>query len=225
MLKSRTAQLIFQSFFCAFGIIGTVASLGIFDDISNPRWDFYVHFTNLSNYLCIGIVFAELIQTTKKNKDSYVTTAPFLKFIGVLAILLTFFVFNLLLAGQPDRDPQANWRISSISFHLILPIMYVFDWILFYEHKKVRWFYPLASVVFPALYVVFIYVRAAILNFNTEIPYLYPYFFLNLETQGVAGITKWVVILFIGFITLGYIFYLIDKLIGSKNKPNSLSLS
>lgn len=216
MFKNRTAQLIFQSFFCAIGLIGIVASLGVFDDVLNPRWDFYVHFTNISNYLCIGLVLAELVQTAKKKVDSYVTVAPFLKFIGVLAILLTFLVFNFLLAGQPDRDPQANWRIASISFHVILPIMYVLDWLFFYEHKKVKWFYPLASVAFPLLYVVFVYTRAAIVNFNPEVPYLYPYFFLNLETQGVAGVAKWVVILFVGFIALGYIFYGIDKLIKSK---------
>ena len=216
MIKNRTTQLIYQSFYCAIGLIGIIASLGIFDDVLNPRWDFYVHFTNLSNYLCIGIVFAELAETAKKKADSYVNTAPFLKFIGVLAILLTFLVFNFLLAGQPDRDPQANWRIASISFHVILPVMYVLDWLLFYEHKKVRWFYPLTSVVFPLLYVTFVYVRAAIVNFNPEVPYLYPYFFLNLETQGVAGVAKWVVMLFLGFIALGYIFYGIDKVIKSK---------
>ena len=216
MIKNRTAQLIFQSFFCAIGIIGIVASFGIFDDILNLRSDFYVHFTNLSNYLCIGVVLAELIQTAKKKVDSYVTTTPFLKFIGVLAILLTFLVFNFLLAGQPDRDPQANWRVASITFHVILPIMYVLDWLLFYEHKKVRWFYPLASVVFPLLYVAFVFVRAAIVNFNPEVPYLYPYFFLNLDNLGVAGVAKWVAILFAGFIARGYIFYGIVKLIKSK---------
>ena len=216
MIKNRTAQLIAQSFYCALGLVGIFASFGIFDDVLNLRWDFYVHFTNLSNYLCIGIVFAELVQTAKKKADSYVSTAPFLKFIGVLAILLTFLVFNFLLAGQPDRDPQANWRVASICFHVILPVMYVFDWLLFYEHKKVRWFYPLASVIFPVVYVAFVYVRAAILNFNPDAPYIYPYFFLNLETQGVAGVAKWVVILFAGFIALGFIFYGIDKLIKSK---------
>ena len=217
MIKNRTAQLIFQSFFCAIGLIGIVASLGIFDDVQNLRWDFYVHFTNLSNYLCIGIVFAELVQTAKKRTDDYVCAVPFLKFIGVLAILLTFLVFNFLLAGQPDRDPQANWRISSISFHVILPVMYVIDWILFYQHKKVRWYYPLASVIFPMVYIAFIYTRAAIVNFNPEVPYLYPYFFLNLDNLGVAGVVKWVAILFVGFIALGYIFYGIDKAIKSKN--------
>lgn len=216
MIKNRTTQLIFQSFFCAFGLIGIIASFGIFEDVQNLRWDFYIHFTNISNYLCIGIVFAELIQTAKKKADSYVSTVPVLKFVGSLAILLTFFVFNFLLAGQPDRAPQDNWRVRSICFHVILPIMYVLDWILFYEHKKVKWFYPLVSVIFPVLYVAFVFIRAAIVNFNPEVPYLYPYFFLNLDNLGVAGVAKWVVILFAGFIVLGYIFYGIDKIIKSK---------
>ena len=216
MFKNRTAQLIYQSFFCAIGLIGIFASFGIFDDVTNLRTDFYVHFTNISNYLCIGIVFAELVQTAKKKTDSYVNVAPFLKFIGVLAILLTFLVFNFLLAGQPGRDPQANWRVASITFHVSLPIMYVFDWLLFYEHKKVKWYQPIASVIFPVIYVIFVYTRAAIVNFNPEVPYLYPYFFLNLDNLGVAGVAKWVAILFVGFIALGYIFYGIDKAIKSK---------
>ena len=218
MIKNRTTQLIFQSFFCAIGIIGIVASLGIFDDVRNLRWDFYVHFTNLINYLCIGIVLAELIETAKKGEDSYVGAAPFLKFIGVLGILLTFLVFNFLLAGQPDRDPQDNWRVRSICFHVILPIMYVLDWLLFYEHRKVKWYYPLASVIFPLIYIVFIYIRAAMLKFNPEVPYLYPYFFLNLDNLGIAGVAKWVAILFVGFIALGYIFYGIDKMIKNHKK-------
>ena len=218
MFKNRTAQLIFQSFYCAIGLIGIVASIGVFDDVLNLRMDFYVHFTNLSNYLCIGIMFAELIQTAKKENDSYVTTTPFLKFIGVLAILLTFLVFNFLLAGRADREFQANWRVSSISFHVILPVMYVLDWVLFYEHKKVKWYYPITSVIFPMLYVVFVYIRAAFLGFNPQVPYIYPYFFLNLETQGVSGVAKWIAILVAGFILLGYIFCLIDKLIKIKNK-------
>ena len=125
-------------------------------------------------------------------------------------------MFNFLLAGQPDRDPQANWRVASISFHVVLPIMYVLDWLLFYEHKKVKWFYPLSSVIFPVLYVAFVFIRAAIVNFNHEVTYLYPYFFLNLDNLGVAGVAKWISILFVGFIALGYIFYGIDKCIKAK---------
>ena len=123
MTKNRTAQLMFQTVYCTLGVVGWVACLGIFDNINLIRWDFYVHFTNLSNFLCIGIMFACLIQTAKKKEDSYVSAAPLLKFIGMLGILLTFLVFNLMLAGAEGRDPQANWRVISLSYHVVLPVL------------------------------------------------------------------------------------------------------
>lgn len=83
-------------------------------------------------------MLAALIQTAKKSEDSYVSTAPLLKFIGMLGILLTFLVFNLLLAGAAGRDPQANWRVGSLCFHVVLPILYIADWFLFYERGKIK---------------------------------------------------------------------------------------
>ena len=224
MKTNRTAQLIFQSFYCALGLIGIVASFGIFDDYTMLRWDFYVHFTNISNYFCVGIMLAQLIQTAKKTENSYVTTAPLLKFIGVLAILLTFVVFNTLLAGAADRDPQLNWRVGSILAHVVLPIMFIADWFIFRERGKVKWYYPIIGAGFPIAYMVFIMIQAALLKFDTSIlipgsntPLIYPYFFVNLETQGVAGVAKWAVIMFVAFMSVGYIFYGIDRLLKRKS--------
>ena len=219
MIKNRTAQLIFQTIYCTLGLVGIVASLGIFDDINMIRWDFYVHFTNLSNFLCIGIMFACLIQTAKKKEDSYVSTAPLLKFIGMLGILLTFLVCNLMLAGAEGRDPQANWRVSSLSYHVVLPVLYIADWFLFYERGKCKWYYPIASIAFPLIYATFLLIQAAILKFDTSIlipttttPLIYPYFFVNLETQGVSGVLMWIGILSAGFIAIGYLFFGLDRL-------------
>ncbi|MBR4869825.1 MAG: Pr6Pr family membrane protein [Oscillospiraceae bacterium] len=227
MKTNRTAQLIYQSFYCALGLVGIFASFGIFDDITMIRWDFYVHFTNLSNYFCIGIMLAQLIQTAKKKEDSYITVAPLLKFIGVLAILLTFVVFNALLAGAEGRDPQLNWRVGSLLAHVLLPIMYVGDWFLFREHGKTKWYYPIASVGFPLAYMMFIFIQAAILKFDTSIlipgtttPLIYPYFFVNLETQGVGGVAKWAVLMFLAFMAVGFLFFGIDKLLKRKNTCN-----
>ena len=181
MIKNRTAQLIFYTIYCTLGFVGLVASLGIFDNISIIRWDFYVHFTNISNFLCIGVMLAGLIQTARKKEDSYVTAAPLLKFIGMLGILLTFLVFNIMLAGAEGRDPQANWRVGSLIFHVVLPVMYIADWFLFYERKKCKWYYPIASIAFPLTYVTFLLIQAVILKFDTSIlipttttPLIYP---------------------------------------------------
>ena len=224
MIKNRTAQLIFQTIYCTLGLVGLVACLGIFDNFRVIRWDFYVHFTNISNFLCIGVMFAGLIQTIKKKKDSYVSAAPLLKFIGMLGILLTFLVFNIMLAGAADRDPQANWRIGSLLFHVVLPIMYIADWFLFYERKKAKWFYPLASVAFPLAYAFFLLIQAIILKFDSSIlipttttPLIYPYFFVNLDKLGVPGVLMWIGILSAAFIAVGFAFFGLDKL-GKKAK-------
>ena len=224
MFKNRTAQLIFQTIYCTLGLVCVIASLGIFDDISNIRWDFYVHFTNISNYFCLGIMIAGLIQTVKKKEDSFVNVAPIFKFIGMLGILLTFLVFNIMLAGAEGRDPQANWRIGSLLAHVILPIMYIADWFLFYERKQSKWYFPIASMGFPIAYAIFLLIQACILGFNSSIlipttttPLIYPYFFVNLETQGVSGVLIWIAILAVAFVAVGYIFYGLDRL-GKRNK-------
>ena len=223
MIKNRTAQLIFQTIYCTLGFVGVVASFGIFDNIKNIRWDFYVHFTNVSNFFCLGIMGAGLVQTVKKKEDGYVSSVPMLKFIGMLGILLTFLVFNIMLAGAEGRDPQANWRIGSLLFHVLLPIMYIADWFLFYERKQSKWYYPIVSIGFPLAYVIFLLIQAIILGFNssiliptTETPLIYPYFFVNIETLG-WGVLMWIAILFVAFVAVGYLFFALDRL-GRKRK-------
>lgn len=219
MTKSRTAQLIFQTVYCAFGVLGSVACLGLFDDYKNMSWTFYVYFTNLSNFLCLGIMFAELVQTARKKENSFVTTLPALKFVAMLGILLTFFVFNIMLAG--GRDIQMNLQVKSILFHVVLPIMYVADWVMFYEHRKTKWYYPLLSISFPIVYLLFVYARAAVLGFDSENYFLYPYFFLDLDKQGIGGVAMWFGILFVAFVVVGYILFVIDWLIGKRKVPKS----
>ena len=218
MIKNRTTQLIYQTVYCTLGIVGSFACLGIFDDIKTFRWDFYVYFTNLSNFLCLGVMVIALIQTIKRKGDGFVKTTPLIKFIGMLGILLTFLVFNIVLAGAEGRDPQLNWRIGSICFHVVLPIMFIADWFLFYERRKCTWRYPIASIGFPLAYVVLLLIHAIILGFDTSIltptggTLIYPYFFVNLETQGVPGVLMWVAILSVAFVAMGFAFYGLDRI-------------
>ena len=226
VIKNRTAQLIYQTIYCTLAFVGCIASLGIFDNINLIRWDFYVYFTNISNFLCFGVMLACLIQTAKKKEDSFVSAAPMLKFIGMLGILLTFLVFNIMLAGAPGREPQLNWRIGSLTFHVILPIMYIADWFLFYERKQCKWYYPIVSVSFPLAYAIFLVVHAAILKFDTSIltpvdsVLIYPYFFVDFEKQGADGVAMWMAILAVVFAAVGFMFFGLDRLENRKNKKN-----
>ena len=51
---------------------------------------------------------------------------------------------------------------------------------------------------------------------TTTTPLIYPYFFVNLDKQGVPGVLMWVGILSVAFVIVGFAFFGIDKLIKTK---------
>jgi hypothetical protein len=94
---------------------------------------------------------------------------------------------------------------------------------LFYERKQAKWYYPLASIGFPLAYVIFLLIQAIILKFDTTIlipttqtPLIYPYFFVNLDTQGIPGVLMWIGILSAAFVAVGFLFFGLDRL-GKRN--------
>ena len=214
MIKKRDVQIVFQSMYCAIGIIGIIASTGFFEYNFSPN--FPIYFTNLSNYFCIGVMFAALIQTLKKKEDSYVTINPIVKFTGVMSILLTGIVYNVMLA--PTYEPIESFQPNSVILHVILPIMFVVDWFLFYERKNLKWFYPLLTTISPLGYIAFIYIRAAILGYDTQNHLIYPYFFLDIETEGIAGAVKWILLLTVAFVAMAYILFGVDRIMAKKEK-------
>jgi hypothetical protein len=68
-------------------------------------------------------------------------------------------------------------------------------------------------------YVIFLLIQAIILKFDSSIlipttttPLIYPYFFVNIDTQGVPGVLMWVGILSAAFIAVGFAFFALDRL-------------
>lgn len=217
MIKNKTVQLMYLTAACTLGVMGVAASFGLFE--YRFKWDFYTYFTNLSNYLCLFVLIMELLHVLRRGEDGFIRFNPVLKFVGMVSISLTFVVYNLILASAPTKAPSDNFEAYSILFHVILPIMYVADWFLFYERKKVSWKYPIYSISFPGLYIVFVLTHAAILGFDSTIlnssgksPLIYPYFFLNLENLGVPGLIMWLGILVAALLAFGFIFFGLDKL-------------
>ena len=221
--QSRTAQLIFQSFYCALALVACAGSVGLYQ--MKFTGDFYIYFTNISNYLCAFVMLAELVQTARKTGDSHVTVFPRLHFVSMLGMVLTFIVFNALLANDPNRDPALNYAVECILCHIVLPVMYVADWVIFYPHGNVTWKLPLLSALFPLSYLGYVFAHAALWGFDNSVmnyagtdPIIYPYFFLNPDRVGAGGIALWSAALLAAFVAGGYLFMLIDRLLAPKSK-------
>ncbi len=224
MIKNKITQLIFQTIYCVLAIIGLLNSVGYFAAKFNSN--FYVYYTNLSNYICMVVMFISLIKTIKqanKKEDSYCNTAPTFNFMCVIMIMVTFFVYNILLAKE-NTVIQYFTSQSNMIMHVILPIMFILNWILFYEHDSLKWYHPLLSVIIPIVYVAFIFIRATILQGSKQ-AFLYPYFFLNVDNLGWRGVFSWIAILFFVFVALGYILLGLDRIHSIRkylNKKNNL---
>lgn len=215
MIKNRVAQVVFQTVYFVLAVIGFLNSFGYFAADFNAN--FYVYYTNLSNYICMGFMFVCLVKTIKqanKKEDGFVGVSPKFNFMCVIMIMVTFLVYNILLSGEQTVVSYFT-SLSNILMHVILPIMFVVHWVLFYEHNSVKWFYPLLSVIMPLIYVIFILIRAAIFP-NVDL--LYPYFFLDVGELGWGGFFGWILVLLVIFVAIGYLLYCLDNLKRFKEK-------
>ena len=200
--------MIFQVVYCVLGVFGVLGSLGYFKQSFSEN--FYLYYTNLSNYICLGFMVAALIVTARqayRHETGAVQVAPTFNFLCVIMILVTCLVYNFLLAKEYT---VAEYFLTphNLLLHLILPIMFIVHWAVFCEHGRLRWFHPLLCTVMPLIYVVVILVRSVIMHGKSS--FLYPYFFLDVDELGWGGVIGWVAVLLVAFVAIGYVFYAFD---------------
>ena len=65
MQNNRIAQIVYRTIYITLGFIGIIGSFGYFN--RNFNQNFYLMYTNLSNYFCIGITLYLLIGNIKNR--------------------------------------------------------------------------------------------------------------------------------------------------------------
>ncbi|MGM9972157.1 MAG: Pr6Pr family membrane protein [Anaeroplasmataceae bacterium] len=223
MINNRIVQLIYRTIFLTISLFGIIESFGLFAG-QTPGLGCLVYYTSLSNFLCFGVMMAVWISTLKYiNKNElrgYNTCVTHLKFSSTIIILVTFLVYNFILA---DSMFEEGWNsLGNLTKHIICPLLFIFDYLLFDKHHSVKWYDPLLCTVLPLIYVIFILIRGAILPSDYS-GTIYPYFFLDVNELGLGGVCIWVLILVIVFVVIAYLLFLYDK-IEYKDKKISFSL-
>lgn len=218
MIKNRMTQLIYRTIFLTISVFGIIESFGLFAG-QTPGLECLIYYTSLSNFLAFGVMIVVWLNTYKHLKkgenvgsnDQIIS----LKFYTTIIILVTFIVYNFILA---DNMFEEGWNnLGNITKHIVCPLMVVIDFFIFDEHHTLRWYDPLLSTVLPLIYVAFILIRGAILPANYQ-GTIYPYFFLNVEELGFGGVLTWVSILVVVFVVIGYLFYLWNKVYYEEHK-------
>lgn len=214
-IKNKYFSLIFKILIVVIGIYGICSSLkdsplvGTFEHLS--------YYTNLSNILCI-VFFTyyslRMICNIKCEEFHYNNN---LKGAITITILITFIVYNLILRPfMHNVDGVMNLNsIGNLVVHIILPLMVLFDYLLFDEKGKYNKAY--IWVFIPISYFIFICIRAHFGHTFTYAQSRYPYFFLDIDAYGIFQVIINVIISIILILLLIYLYVFIDKKLG-KNK-------
>lgn len=209
MIQNQKACIIFRLACCTLGVLGFLAQTGLLYGTLNRNY--LVYYTNLSNLICTAFFFCELwhICPGRKGCGSF---APAAKFVFVIMISITFILYNGLLAHYPSVLAYFSSLKNALN-HCILPLLFVLDWLVFYERGRTKLHWPLLAIFPPLSYVVGILIRAAVLDaLGRSAAVVYPYYFLDLQTLGWGGFLRWMGILLAGFLALGYFLCLLDQL-------------
>lgn len=198
-------------------IIGIFAVLhGFFYD--NFKFDIETayYFTYQSNILVIAYFILDIINLIKKKETFY----PRFKGAVTMSITVTFLVYHFLLSPAADKY-EGSAYLRNLTVHYILPIMTIFDYIIFDNKGIYKITDPLLWLIIPFVYFTFILIRA-----RAGSPFLdgsyYPYFFIDIDKYGIRTVLRNVFFITLFFTFLGYIEDFIDrffnKVISKNNK-------
>lgn len=202
-----------------FGIVFTALSSAFMGGAS-----VFFFFTVQSNIFIIAMALIFLVSEVLvllKKKSFINQTLLHIKYTATVAITITFLVFFTMLAPLMGIDYLLSF--NNFSLHAIVPILAIVDFFLFDKDIKLTYKSSLLATISPICYVIFVYTGATLKLEYSENLY-YPYFFLNIDTngflfeKGTMGIIPWIIILLGFIIGLGCLYCLLMKLRQKGNK-------
>ncbi|OEJ15352.1 hypothetical protein BFL38_13745 [Brachyspira hampsonii] len=188
-------------------IIGIFAVLhGFFYDNFKLDIETAYYFTYQSNILVIIYFILDILNIIKKKETFY----PRFKGAVTMSITVTFLVYHFLLSPTADKYIGFAY-IRNVIVHYIVPVMTIFDYIIFDKKGIYKVIDPILWLIIPILYFVFILIRARVGSPFSDGSY-YPYFFVDIDKYGLKTVLRNVFFITLFFAFLGYIEYFIDRL-------------
>ena len=175
-------------------------------------------FTVQSNIFIIAMALIFLVNEVellicKKNLINQVFLH--IKYVATIAITITFIVFFTMLAPLMGMDYLLSFK--NFSLHAIVPMLAIVDFFLFDTDIKITYKSSLLATISPISYVFFVYI-GRIFNLKYTENLYYPYFFLNIDSngflfeKGTMGVIPWIIILLGAIIGLGCLYCLFMRL-------------
>jgi len=168
-----------------------------------------IYFTMQSNLLCfilfLGIVILMITKKLKKNDLYYM-----LKGTATMAITVTMIVYQLLLSGNGGMGAYIGHELECNFVHLYVPLLVIFDYIIFGEKGHLKKSYPFiwssALIAYLLFDIIYVSLGGRFVGGTT-----YPYFFMDIEGNGVIFTMLSCLVIYIFFIGYGSIVQWLDN--------------
>lgn len=211
--EQQKISVIYKLLICIIGLISIIFTSGVLDGEFNAK--VFTMFTTISNILCV-IYFAVNILNMLLNPNEKTDAYPVFKHMITLSITLTCIIAAGIL--NLGFDFSSYTGISLFGLHYIVPIMVVLDWLIFEKKGNMKKYEPFVWLIVPAVYFILAELSARFGNgFGVTVGEKYPYFFLDVEKYGTATVLLNSLLIGIGCLIVGYLYYFIDKKL-KKNK-------
>ena len=218
-IKNDPVKRLYRVLFLLLCTTGIVLQYAIVARIGSPKM-LSCYYTIQSNVLCL-VYFAGLLVCQPKREN------PMVKGLVMLGIVITGLVYHFMLNGAMEAGVGA---VAEVTFtevlantlvHYVVPLMTVGDYLLFAPKGGYRWMDPLKWLSLPALYVVFVMIRAQVdsglfAGFSGKSRYPYP--FVDVDLYGVGMVCLMVGAILLAFWVLGMAIVGLDHLMGRAAK-------
>lgn len=135
--------------------------------------------------------------------------------VTLFAVVTALVAFFMLPPDDPATVAKIFGVMTNTILHRVLPIAAVLDFLLFDQHRRFAWHYPLSWLLYLPLYLAFVLIRARI--WPTSGPSAagnpYPYGFLDLAKLGLPQFGINVVAILLVFLVVGLILFLLDRIL------------
>lgn len=213
-IQNRKIALAYKLAATAVCLWGQVMASGIWAGTFNTET--YYYYTQQSNVLCLVYFIlsaAHCAQTLRRlGPRGPASFAPRFKGAVVIAITVTMLIYWALL-HRPGRP--AAYMVESVLTHLAVPLLTIADWALFDPKGAYKKYDPVLWLCIPLIYWLFAFAMAQA-GKTYYSGRRYPYFFIDPDQVGPAGVAGYVPALAAVFLAIGYAIYAADWFMGKR---------
>ena len=169
---------------------------------------YFTFFTILSNLLAF-LVTSNAVFATQSRLGQFLSR-PVVRGGAALYIGVTIGIYVTILRYLWNPQGAQWWADSGL--HYAVPTLYLAWWLWVAPHGALRWSDPLRWLMFPAVYVLWVFLRGAWVG-------EYPYPFLDLGVHDAATVLRNCVDIILLFVAGGVVLVLIDRWFGRVRRP------